>query len=362
MRRTLFILPLILLGSACATTSAPIPHEWLQVRGTARIQSLTLDRDGGVVYPSSVLLARDGAVRVESSARGQRLVHGETVLTDWFAAIDSFHLSETRGEVVFSAKRDERFDIGLVSSEGSHINWFPSDPADEVMVQWAPRGNKVSYIIRSSGGDVVRTLHVPTSAELTVPFVRGRIQALAWDPQAEHYAVAYSTLLASDQIEVMRYDGSERRTVLRPAEVLDAELEPIGPGAVLLRPGDIRYGETLPLVFWVSGERGWSDALARLIRGSRLAVVVTAQPPAAALWDTVEAIRWVDVSRSFVVAERGGPPSRALLVRGDASVPEGSMRRGERVVSVSPSVVQSFAAGFIAEELKRTTPSNAIRQ
>src|SRR5581483_1229482 len=137
------------------------------------------------------------------------LVAGAKVLTPRFAAVQSFDVSLDRREVVFSAKRKDNFDIGLVSLDGSDVHWFPSDPSDETDVQWAPRGNKVSYLVHTPVGDLVRTVHVPTSMELTVPFPYATVRALAWDPRAEHYAVVLSSPEASERVESMEYSGEK---------------------------------------------------------------------------------------------------------------------------------------------------------
>lgn len=345
--KTLFLLPLLM---SCASASQPIPEAWLSVPQAPRIRSLTLASDGKVTYPA-VLAPRREAIR----AIDNMLVHGEKVLTERFAAIDSFDLSEERGEIVFSAKRDRAFDVGLVSSDGSAVNWVPADPADEVGVQWAPRGNKISFVIRASGGDVVRTVHVPTAAALSVPFPLATIHAVAWEPAAERYAVAYSTPDASDRVEVLKYDGEERRMAVPPAVTLDVETEPFA-GGLLLRPRDIRYDEKLPLVVWV-GDTRWNDARAELMRNARVAVLVTKTG------DVTELAPWMDGERVFVVSPHPGPlrTSRGegtVVIAGDESIPTGRYRLDGNLVRVGPAVIQSFAAGFIAEKLKRTTPTN----
>jgi len=291
------------------------------------------------------------------------------VLTEPFAAIDSFDYSESRGEVAFSAKRAGGFDIGLVSSEGRPISWIPADPADEVAVQWAPRGNKISYVLRLPGGDVVRTLHIPTAASLAVPFDGAAVQSVTWDDAAERFSVSYSTLDASPRVEVMKYSGAERKVVEPPAVTLDVELETVAPGAVLLRPRDLKYDEKLPLVLWSATDLSWSDARAALLKNARVALVVVTREPGEELWKAVGAIPWIDATRAFLVlverwplrppsspaAEAAGAP---LVITTDPSLPPGRYRRGGRTVAVPPAVVQSFAAGFIADELKRTGPTN----
>src|SRR5882762_385677 len=63
-----------------------------------------------------------------------KLMSGDKALTPEFLAIDSFAVSNERKEVVFSAKRKDNFDVGLVSVDGGDVHWFPEDPADELSV------------------------------------------------------------------------------------------------------------------------------------------------------------------------------------------------------------------------------------
>lgn len=360
-------LPFLALLAACATvpaTTSPIPGEWLTVPQTTPIRSVTLDADGKVTPSASERAESDGPVKLARDAAGVKLVRGELVLTESFPAIDSFDYSASRGEVVFSAMREGGFDVGLVSSDGSPISWIPADPADEIDVQWAPRGNKVSYIVRANGGDVVRTVHIPTAFELSVPFPTATIHDLAWDAAAEQYAVAYSTPDASDRVEVLRYNGQQRRTAVAPEKRLDVEMEPFAPGALLLRPRDPAYGEKLPLVVWRAEDHRWSDARAALIENARVAVVITTRPPDGALWEVARSTPWLDLSRLYVVGAAPSPqfPEGATAIIGDAAVASGRYRANGSVVVVAPAVVQSFAARFIADQLQRTTPANASSQ
>jgi hypothetical protein len=353
--KLLLFFPLLVAFGSCRQGEFSIPEAWLKVPEAMRMRSLVLDEQGKVAHqpqppPRPV---SDGPVHLS----GGRLMNGEKALTDAFLAVDSFDYSEARGEVVFSAKREGGFDIGLVSSDGSPINWAPADPADEVDVQWAPRGNKVSYVLRASGGDIVRTLHIPTSATLQVPFENATIHALAWDPAAERYAAGYSTPDASDRVEVLKYNGTERRMVLPPAVRLDVEVEPFAPGAILLRPRDLRYQEKLPVVVWRASDFGWSDARAALMQEARVAVIVTTRAPSVELWSRVESTQWMERKRTFLVGADGGG-EHLVRITGEQSVPAGRYRRSGNVVAVPPAVVQSFAAGFIAEQLKRTSPTN----
>jgi hypothetical protein len=201
----------------------------------------------------------------------------------------------------------------------------------------------------------VRTLHVPSSFQFTVDFPWSSIHHLAWDEPAERYAVVYSTPEASDRVEVVTYSGDERKVAIAPSSKLPVDLEPFGKDAVILRPQDLTYNEKIPVVVWISEDFGWSDARAALLRNARVAAVVTRQPPGEDLWRRVRETAWLDATRRFVV---GSSDPQAMSIVGDAAVPAGRYRRKGRVVAVAPAVVQSFAAGFIPEQVKRTGPPN----
>lgn len=256
---------------------------------------------------------------------------GEKALTPEFAAIDSFDVSLERREVVFSAKRDKSFDIGLVSLDGSDIHWIPEDPADEVDVQWAPRGHKVSYVIRAAGGDLVRTVHVPTAMQLTADFPYALVHSLAWDAAAERYSVVVSSPDASDRVESMKYDGTARRTEVAPSDQLDLNIEPCT-GGVMLRPSLLRYNERLPLVIWIDEQPlDWNDARAALLKNRRVAIAVVKQIP-----ETLPDEPWIEPGRVFLVdrANRALPPGLT------------------HVIVVPHADVESLASGWIAQQLK----------
>ncbi len=353
----------LLLTAGCASSSLPIPPEWTSVPTTAHIAAISLS-DDGTVTPSagrSVLRVADGPIRVVTNGGGSALMSGEKLLAEGLGAIDSFDFSESRGEVAFSAKHEKGFDIALISSDGGPVHWIPNaDPSDEVAVQWAPRGNKISYVLRTAGGDVVRTLHIPTAYQFAISFPGAVIHDLAWDPKAEHYAVAYSTADSSDRVEVLEYDGEKRRTAIPPERQLDVDVAPLVPGAILLQPRDIRYGEKIPCVVWMADDLSWNDARGALVAGARVAVVVTTRVPDAELWRAAAGIVWLDSSRPFVVGAVGTSETRsnAIVIAADPSLEAGRYVRRGNVVAVPPPVVQSFAAGFIAAQVKRTTPTN----
>ena len=363
--RGLRFLPFLAVLSGCATTLQPIPAGWLSAPRTSRIRSVVLAADGKV-SPSSqpaAMTVPKGTIRLASNA----IANGEKVLTAAFPAVDSFDLSESRGEVAFSVKRDADYDIGLVAIEGSDISWIPDDPADEISVQWAPRGNKISYVMRSEFGDIVRTLHIPTAFSFGVDFPFSTVHALGWDPPAERYAVAYSSPVTSDAVDVLKYSGQSRVPAIKPQVTIDANVEPFSGDAIVLQRPDIAYGERLPVVIWVTSDRfTWNDDRAELMRAARVGLVITSKIDDA-LWQRVRETAWMDASRVFVVnggagasqaAEPGRPERPPLHIRADDTVPAGRYRRQGNVVGVAPAVVESFAPRFIAEELKRTSPPN----
>src|SRR2546430_566418 len=195
---------LTILTAGCATALRPIPTLWRTVPEAPRITDLC----------SRVKCVEKAKadVRVE----GGRLMAGNKALTPAFAAIDSFDVSLERREIVFSAKRTDNFDAGLVSLDGSDIHWIPAEPVDETDVQWAPRGNKVSYIVHAARGDLVRTVHVLTASQLSVDFPDGQVDMVAWEPEAERYAVVVESPDASQRVESTKYGGEERRGLLPP--------------------------------------------------------------------------------------------------------------------------------------------------
>lgn len=327
MRSWVWIFLPLLAG--CASSSRPIPAEWLAVPHAAPARLAPGPHDSA-------------DVKIE----GGKIVADGKALTPAFAAIDSFSVSLQRREVVFSAKRSDNFDIGLVSLDGGEIHWFPADPADETSIQWAPRGNKVSYVVHGKSGDSVRTVHVPTSMTLIVPFPYATVRALAWDAPAERYSVVLESPDASQRVESVKYDGTDPQSVVAPAERLDAAMEPLA-GGLILRPRSLHYGERLPFVVWVADPPWvWNDALAKLFRGARLACVVVRQAPDAAFWSAVDALRWVDRGRIFVV---GIPSARGTSIV-PADIP--GYRIAGKAVDVHRSDVESFAASWIPLQLK----------
>lgn len=362
--RPLAALAAALLLARCLSTgmlsSDPwrsIPDPWRSVPQAAPAGSVSFDGEGKLrtsPEPQPPMLA-DGPIRFA----GTRIFNQDKPLTDAFPAVDSLDFSESRGEVIFSAIGVRGLDIGLVSSDGSPVNWVPQDPADEVAPQWAPLGNKASFVVRARAGDLVRTVHIPTAAQLSVVFPNSRIHARAWDAQGQFFAVAWSSPDASDRVEVMKYGGEERSLAVPPAVQLDVDVEPFAPGAVLLRPRDVRYDEKLPLVIWHAADLRWNDARGALLRNARAACIVTtgAVPDLAA---RVRETPWLDAGRVFVVhaGRRGEEIDGAIAFAPDPAAPAGRWQRRADLVTAAPAAIQSLAAGFIADQLKRISPTN----
>jgi hypothetical protein len=361
-----------------------------QVRGGARLVSedavAELPRQkieaAQLAGNDSFVYSSDGKLfRTRVRAAGAKAAADDQIeLTQPFAALGTFDVSRDRGEVVFAAKRAGNFDIGLVSTDGSPIHWVPEDPADESDPVWAPSGNKLSYLVHLATGDLVRTVHVPTATQLTVPFEGGRIRSLAWDPKGERYAVVWSSPDSSDRVEVATYGGKDRHTVIPAAIHLDVQMDPL-PGGVALAPTALRYNEKLPVTVWIVDDAlVWNDGAGTLLQTSRSGAILRRDLPDAAFWTAVRKLAWIDPARIYVVDARRGsklsvltPESGMTLItaRGGSPAPaEGTFRMardasGARIVrlppSTSPAVVESFAAHYVADQLKGTTPSNGNR-
>jgi hypothetical protein len=343
------LLPFLAVFAACASATLPIPQEWRSVTGVRPLGAAELKRFTGGT-PPVIQPVPSAHVAV---VNGQ-LLNGSKPITERFAAIQSFDVSEARGEVIFSAKKGDNFDIGLAATDGSKTNWLPAEPYDEVNVAWAPRGNKVSYTVRARSGDVVRTLHIPSSVALSVEFPLATVQALAWEPAAERFAVIVSSPAMSPYVELVQYSGEVRRTPVAPQVILDAEVEAFGTDAVILRPRELAYNERLPVVVWTGDPHVWNDARGTLFRNARVALVVARKADAETFRRIADAA-WMDGSRMFVV---GAEHEGATSIVGDASIPAGRYRTARNLVSVAPDVVESFAAGFIAKQSKRNPPTN----
>ena len=345
---------LALAASACASApSSPVPEAWTRVEQASKISAVGW-RDGAFRARASDVRGGPSVIRIVRAADGEKIVNGERDVTPVYRAIDSLDYSRERHEVIFSAKRDKSFDIGLAADDGSEIHWVPEDPADEVAVQWAPAGNKVSFLVRSQLGGLIRTVHIPTSTQLTVDFPWASIRTFSYEPSGQRYAVVYSTPDASDRIESLKYGGEERRMEVKPAVKLDVSVDRRG-DAVLVTPSAMRYNEKLPLVVWIASDPlVWNDARAALMRNARVACAIVTREPDASTWTSLRELPWVDASHIFVVGATAPKASETVIV--PSSELNGRFERRGNLVLAPAGIVESFAAGFIADQLKGTSP------
>src|SRR5512140_2486626 len=121
---------------------------------------------------SHIRLAPDGsaAIAISRTSGGETLTRlsasgRKDLLAAPVAAVESFDISPDGKQIVVSARR-QNYDVGIIPGDGGDPRWIGTDPADETTVTWAPRGNKVSWVIHAFGGDVVRTVHIPTAFSL----------------------------------------------------------------------------------------------------------------------------------------------------------------------------------------------------
>lgn len=341
------LIPFLVLLGGCATSLRPIPPAWMSAPPAAVAPDLVAAL-GGSVAPA----ADPVGIRVVRDLKGARLVRNETDLTPSYPDIESFDVSAERKEVAFSARRKDNRDIGLVSIDGSQVNWIPEEPADEEQPRWAPRGNKVAYFVRNRAGDVIRSVHIPTAFQLMVEFPFGLARTLAWDATGDRFAVAIESADASPRVEVMKYDGTARREAVAPAVRLEASVAPFANG-LLLRPRSSPYNESLPLIVWEQSElNAWSDARGRLLQNVRAACLVL-ERITDETWKEITAAPWV--GKVFVVSGRQAPaPAHAIAIYGDPAVPGGRYRRAGNLISADPAVVESLAGRLIEDQLKGT--------
>lgn len=335
--------------ASCASTQLTVPTNWESVPA-ARIVGDSCVHVACAPKPSV------GSIHVWQN----RIFNGTKPLTPAFAAIDSYDVSLERKEIVFSAKRTNNFDVGLVSMDGSDIHWIPEDPADEVSVNWAPRGNKVSFVLETATGSIVRTVHVPTATPLSIDLPQTEVDALTWEPQAERFALTLESPDASQHLVSMTYAGEQRQELVASSDWLAVSLEPIA-GVLVMRPSEMRYNEKLPLVIWLDPKPfAWNDARAALMRSARVAIAIAPKVDDKAA--EIRNVAWIDANRTYIVnASDRQADNGATIIEADSTLPLHRYTRRGNTLRVRPAVVQSFAAAYIADDLKGTPPPNGRR-
>jgi hypothetical protein len=139
-----------------------------------------------------------------------------------------------------------------------------------------------------------------------------------------------------------------------PAVRLDVSIEPLA-DALLMRPSTLRYGERLPLVVWITETPfEWNDARGALMRNARVACAIVRQP-SEAFWTAARAVAWIDMENVYVLSGAPAPSPAypgATYVVADPQIPAGRYRVDGRIVRAPPAIVESVAAGWIAQQLK----------
>lgn len=290
--------------------------------------------------------------------------------------IESFDVSPDGKEIVFSGDRTGNLDVGLVSTSGSDVRWVGPDPAEERSVSWAPRGNKVTWIVETATGALIRTVHIPTAYQLVIDLPFASAESLSWEPRAERFAYVRTSLADGTSVETARYGGDERRTLVPPSGGFGGEPDVLvnaGVAAVAFAPRGLRYGERRPTVVWVVGRTEAEEASRYAISGGAGHVVVTAGEPGPTFWDALAALSWIDPARVFVVDTTG----RALLAPGrgvtrvgiavaatappPGAVSESVWGERDKQVLLAPADaarVIPFAAAYVMEKISRSARAN----
>jgi hypothetical protein len=248
----------------------------------------------------------------ESSAAGDRLVmvdrSGARKTLFESTIIDSFAIDSRDKQVAVVAVNGSQFDVGMIDVETGEIKWVAPDQAAERGVTWAPKGNKITYIIQRADGDTLRSVHVPSGFQVTTNYDLARVRKIAWEPGAEKIAVIWSSPTRSDQIDLLKYDGSGRRTVV-PAEKSLEGYEPDvasidGSSVVTLRRNNLHYGMRLPVVVVVAEEPiAWNDTATAIAQQIAEVAVVLAprRVVGSRLFEQLKATEWMDAARVIVV-------------------------------------------------------------
>lgn len=267
---------------------------------------------GGSLRAARLLRLSDAVLAIDPAAEGDRVIeiHADgsrrTVFDAAGGTIQSFDIDPKEKDIVVSSRRTGGFDVAVVSLATGKPNWVWPEAADEVDVTWAPRGNKVTYEVRAFGGTILRTVHVPTAAQLSIDLGESEVEALAWEPKAEHVALIVSQPTASSRLETVRYGGEARQVVLESSRNLELVTDRLMTGrpATLFPPRQLRYGARYPVVVVrARSVFAWSDLVAALVgRGDVAVVVVDMQQNTGESLAAIERIAWADSQRRFVIS------------------------------------------------------------
>ena len=276
-------------------------------------------------------------------------------------AASTLRYSESRDEVVFSAKRDGSFDVGLVALDGSRSTGCR--PIRRTRSRCSGRRAETRSVTScaASGGDVVRTVHIPTSFAVRRR-LSGRARSTRWPGSRRRSGSRSRTRRSTppNASEVMHYGGAERR-MTRPAGG-DARRRTSSRS----RADAFAAAPARPALRREAAGGGLGRRRLRLERRPRGA---DAERPRGGRRHDAHAGRGVlerakrrrgSTARAYVVGQAGafGPvagrdrPSSPTRRRSGRPLPAAG-----DVVAVAPAAIQSFAAGFIADQLKRTTPT-----
>lgn len=356
-----------------------VDRENLLELDTARLRwrkgPTTIDLPPTAGLPARLLRTGDGVIAAVRNEGGEQLVRfdttgRETVLTaERLRRIESFDLSPDEKEIVFAADRIGNLDVGLVSSEGSEIRWVGPDPANERSVSWAPRGNKVTYVVETATGSLLRTVHVPTAYQVAIDLPFATARSISWEPKAERFAFVRDSLRDGSAIEIARYAGEERRTLTASRGGFGGEPDVLvgaGVRAIVFGPTRLQYGEKRPAVVWVGTDASARDAARYEYPGEIAHAVVIDGEPGAAFWDALLTLPWIDPARLFVVDTSGRgiePPRRGVTrigIADDATSPPpgfvGEVAWGDRDRAVvlnreDAARVVPFAASYLRSVL-----------
>lgn len=301
---------------------------------------------GAWTGPVAILDKENAVIAVRRDAEGERVIRlqwpdtgnvlTETVLTDPFERVGGIEPDEDQKELALSVLRGGSYDIAITNAEEKITNWVPADPADELDPRWSPVGYKLSYVIVNPGGDIIRTVHVPTAAMVLLDFPDSTITDYAWLPDGERVIVAVSSLLASDHLVETDYTGALKKVLIAPQHRFERRVErlPGTPaGSALVMPDPIRYNTRHPLVVWVTdstaGGLQFNQALVPLLERDDVGLLVlkgVAADVDDTVWDAVSEIRWTDTRHTWLV----GPETAGDVPKGvrrmDESIDAGAVQ------------------------------------